>query len=682
MKTTNQLKNQTSPYLLQHAENPVNWYPWGEEALNLAKQQNKPILLSIGYSACHWCHVMAHESFEDEATARLMNELYINIKVDREERPDLDKIYQLAHQFMTGRNGGWPLTVFLTPEQHVPYYAGTYFPKGAKNGMPSFESILQQLGQAYIEHKSEIDQQAIKLYMALNTVNQHGASEEPISEAIFLQSIEQLKQNFDTKYGGFGSEPKFPDISNIERLLHHGVINKDQQSLKHATLTLDNMAQGGMNDLLSGGFYRYSVDQRWVIPHFEKMLYDNAVILAEYAQAYSIDQSPLYLKTTETTTSWVIKELQVDHGGYCSSFNADSEGKEGTYYVWQPEAVKALLTTQEYELIEPHFGLDQPANFEGQWHFHTYKPLNEINANSAQDNEALFNSACTKLLAARELRIKPDRDDKILTSWNGLMIRAMALTARYCNNSEALDSASKAAEFIRNNQLVDGRLLATYKDGRSHLMAYLDDYAFLLDGLLELLQVRWKKADYDLALQLADALLNFFEDQEQGGFWFVAHDHETLVQRPKTYHDEAIPSGNAIAAFALQRLGYLTGNTDYIESAHKTLLNSVTSTTNMPSAHCAILKAAHEHINQPICIIIVTNNDAIGQEWLNLCNQQYAPFQQSYCLNTQQELPEAIANKPLIGEVTAYICQGMQCQLAITDKTEFQNKLSQLQNNG
>ncbi len=693
MPTQNKLISETSPYLLQHADNPVDWYPWGEEALQLAKHENKPILLSIGYSACHWCHVMAHESFEDEATAALMNRLYVNIKVDREERPDLDKIYQLAHQMLTQRGGGWPLTMFLLPDSHMPYFAGTYFPKDQRHGLPSFASLLEQMADVYVHRKDEINKQTVSLENALGNVYQHDQANGVIDASMQLDAIAQLKQQFDTKEGGFGSAPKFPHVSSIERMLRHWYLSKnkndndvnksdmeDKNALHMAVFSLEKMALGGMNDQLGGGFCRYSVDDYWMIPHFEKMLYDNGVLLAEYAQAYALEQLPLFEKTCHETAQWVMREMQSPEGGYYSSYDADSEGEEGKFYVWTPDEIKSLLTADEYAIVAPHFGLDRKANFEGKWHFHVYQSLESLQEKIDTKSSVydLLASAKEKLYQVREERVKPGRDDKILTSWNGLMIRAMAMTARYLSMPEYAGSATKAVDFIRSTLWKDGRLLATYKDDKAHLMAYLDDYAYLLDGLLELLQVRWRTADIEFAQRIADVMLTHFEDQQDGGFWFVADDHEALLQRPKTYTDEATPSGNAVAAFALQRLGYLLGETRYLDAAQRCLENGAAACKDMPYAHCTLLKAAEEQSHDPQTIIIRgQNNQQNGQaqHWLKLCNEQYAPQRQTYLITDSETLPESLAMKKLEGEITAYLCTGMTCGLPITTEDQLTENL-------
>ena len=683
----NKLAQETSPYLLQHADNPVNWYPWGEEALQLAKSQNKPILLSIGYSACHWCHVMAHESFEDDTTAQLMNDLFINIKVDREERPDLDKIYQSAHHMLTRRSGGWPLTMFLMPEDQMPFFGGTYFPDTPRHGMIPFKELLERVSTAYLERKSEIHQQNQSLASALTSVYAPDSNDTVLSSAPLDQVRVDLQQQFDVQNGGFGIAPKFPHTPNLERLMRHGFAQqeKDEKAITIACYTLEKMALGGLNDQLAGGFCRYSVDDYWMIPHFEKMLYDNGSLLAEYAQASAAIDSPLFTRVAHETAQWLMRDMQkntqknVKKGGdgYYSSFDADSldengHSHEGLFYVWQGDEVRTILSDEEYPVFARHFGLDREANFEGAWHLHVFVTLDELEKEFKQSQESLtrlIDSARAKLLAVRNQRIWPGRDDKILTSWNALTIRGIAMAARYLNTQSYEKSATQALDFIRQVLWKENRLLATYKansendtqNGKAHLNAYLDDYAFLLDAILELLQVRWKSSDLDFAIQIADTLLEQFEDKENGGFWFTSHDHEQLIQRPKTYTDDAIPNGNGIAIFALQRLGYLLGETRYLDAAERALKNAATGLNQAPSAHCTLLKALEEYLRPPQTVIIRGERGELENLKSEL-NQQYQPRRQSYYIpDNEQNLLPALTDKKPQDSTVAYLCEGMTC---------------------
>ncbi|MGH8208561.1 MAG: thioredoxin domain-containing protein, partial [Steroidobacteraceae bacterium] len=489
---TNRLSHETSPYLRQHAHNPVDWYPWGVAALERARAQHKPILLSVGYSACHWCHVMAHESFEDPDTARVMNELFINIKVDREERPDIDRIYQIAQQMLTQRSGGWPLTMFLTHDDQRPFFGGTYFPREARFGLPSFRDLLLRVTQYYRDHAQDLRTQNVALMSAFAALNPPpGAADTQLTDAPLKAARALLAKTFDPRSGGFGGAPKFPHPKTLERLLRDwyasaNVLEPDLHALYMATLTLRRMGEGGMNDQLGGGFARYSVDEYWMIPHFEKMLYDNGALLAVYAAAASGDA--FYAHVAAETAAWTMREMQAPEGGYYSSYDADSEGHEGRFYVWDREAVRQALTTQEYRAFAPRFGLDRAPNFEGQWHLHVFQSVEAVAKSlelTVDAVAALLDSARPKLLAIRNARIWPGRDDKILTSWNALMIRGMAVAARTLERPDLAASATRALDFIRGTLWRDGRLLATYKDGRAHLNAYLDDYVYLADAVLE-----------------------------------------------------------------------------------------------------------------------------------------------------------------------------------------------------
>jgi uncharacterized protein YyaL (SSP411 family) len=671
----NHLSSETSPYLLQHADNPVDWYPWGEEALLKASDENRPILLSIGYSACHWCHVMAHESFEDEDTAAIMNRLFVNIKVDREERPDLDKIYQTAHYMLTQRSGGWPLTMFLMPGDQIPFFGGTYFPSGPRHGLPAFSDLLQQISDFFHDRQEDILRQSASLTHYLESVYTPLSSVDTLN-AIPLDNVRiQLKQQYDAKHGGFGAAPKFPHTPSIERLFRHWAATRKEESedieaLEMAEFTLEKMALGGVYDQLGGGFCRYSVDDYWMIPHFEKMLYDNGVLLAEYAQAYVVNKNPLFAKIATETAQWVIREMQSPEGGYYSSLDADSEGEEGLFYVWTPKDVKALLDEQEYALFAARFGLDRAANFEGKWHLHVFRShaeLAKLSGKSENTIETMLSAACKKLRKVRDKRIWPGRDEKILVSWNALMIRGMAMTARYLDRPEFADSAEKALDFIQTSLWKDGRLLATCKDGKAHLMAYLDDYAYLLDAVLTLLQTRWRSSDLHFAVQLAEVLLQHFEDKDAGGFWFVADDHENLIQRPKTYTDEAIPSGNGVAAFALARLGYLLAETRYLDAAERTLKNGAAGMSESPYSHCSLLKSLEEYLFVPQTIII-RGTEREGREWQEALNQDYAPRQQVFMIPADEEdLPAALESKQAMDMTVAYICEGMACLQPCTD---------------
>jgi uncharacterized protein YyaL (SSP411 family) len=681
---SNHLIQESSPYLLQHAHNPVDWWPWCNEALQLARDQDKLILLSIGYSACHWCHVMAHESFEDPDTARVMNERYINIKVDREERPDLDKIYQTAHQLLNQRGGGWPLTMILTPADHMPFFAGTYFPVTSRHGLPAFKDILQRVDDFYREHADQIETQNASMQHALASLSQTRATDTTLNATPLDQARKQLAQQFDRQHAGFGKAPKFPHPTNLERLLHHWASTRahgqeDKEALHMLRMTLHAMASGGIYDQVGGGFCRYSVDDYWMIPHFEKMLYDNGPLLALYSEAHCATGDAVFRRIAEETAQWVIREMQSPDGGYFSTLDADSEGEEGKFYVWTAQQVQTLLTEQEYAVIARIFGLDREPNFEGHWHLHIYEDLAQVAAElslAAEQATALLLSARKKLFDAREARIHPGRDEKILTSWNGLMIKGMAAAARYLDNPEYLASARHAVDFIRDNMFVDGRLLATYKNGQARLMAYLDDYAFLLDGLITLLQAQWRDADLQFAIALADAILTHFEDAELGGFYFTAHDHENLIQRPKNFMDEAIPAGNAIATLALSRLGHLLGEQRYLDSAERALRCAWDHIEQAAYAHAAFLQALEEYLYPPELIVIRGNGEAIG--WQHRLDSHYTARRLCFVIPANAgKLPGLLAQRTSADSGSrAYVCTGTQCHAPVENLDSLLEQLA------
>ncbi|MGH8178329.1 MAG: thioredoxin domain-containing protein [Steroidobacter sp.] len=666
----NRLAGQTSPYLLQHANNPVDWHPWDDQALELARRENKPILLSIGYSACHWCHVMAHESFEDPASAAVMNELFVNIKVDREERPDLDKIYQIAHQMLTQRGGGWPLTMFLSARDQRPFFGGTYFPNEPRYGMPAFVDLLRRVHEFYRTRGEDIAKQGDALQQAFNEMLPAPA---PNNVALSLKPLEiareRLAGDFDSQFGGFGGAPKFPHPANIDFLLRQWRASAagetpDLHSLYMATLTLTRIAEGGLYDQLGGGFSRYSVDQHWMIPHFEKMLYDNGQLLRTYANAAVATGDVLFQRVAAETAEWIIRDMQSPQGGYWSSLDADSEGREGKFYVWERAEVQKLLPEETWEVFERRFGLDRDANFEGSWHLHVFHSETDIAKELNLTTEEVIRRLATArdaLLEVRNARIWPGRDEKVLTSWNGLAIGGMAAAARTLSRLEFADSATRAVDFIRAQLWREQRLFAVHKDGRSRFPAYLDDYAFLLDGLIELLQARWRGSDLEFAIELADSLLAHFEDRAAGGFFFTADDHESLMHRSKSFPDEAVPSGNAIAAQALTRLGLLLGETRYLDSAARTIRAAWAPVQHYPHAHCALLIALAEHL-EPIDIVIIRGAEAEAAEWRDELAKIYSPARLVFAIpGDAPQLPAALAVKKPMRETAAYVCRGMTC---------------------
>jgi uncharacterized protein YyaL (SSP411 family) len=679
----NKLADETSPYLLQHAANPVDWHPWNDEALAKARTEGKPILLSIGYSACHWCHVMAHESFEDPATAAVMNRHFVNIKVDREERPDLDKIYQTAHQFIAQRGGGWPLTMFLTPEDHVPFFGGTYFPNTAKYGMPSFTQVLERVAEYYRDHASDVRGQADALREAFARLEPAATAPANALDAEPLAGFRHVTgQQADREHGGFGGAPKFPHPTTIDRLLRHWRSTAhdpqpDKEGLFLAALTLQRMAEGGIYDHLGGGFCRYSVDRSWTIPHFEKMLYDNGPLLALYAQMFQVSGDEAYRTVARETADWVLREMRSPEGGFYSSLDADSEGEEGKFYVWTPEQVRELVDAGEYAVLAPRFGLDQPPNFEEPhhqvraWHLRVHRTVEQVAEATGQPVSTvrrLLMSGRAKLLRARSQRVWPGLDDKILTSWNALMIRGLAIAARALDRSDLADAAAAAVDFIRTSLVVDGKVLATFKDGRARLNGYLDDHAFLLDAVLEVLQVRWNTAHLGLAIELAESLLARFEDRENGGFWFTSHDHEALLHRSKPMADEAVPSGNGVAAFALARLGYLLVEPRYLDAAERTLRAGWRGVQEFPHGHCSLLNALDEYL-QPPELIVLRGDGAEAGIWAATLGAAYNPRRLVFAIpGAAGKLPPGLASKAPPGDtaaVLAYVCRGTTCDTPI-----------------
>jgi uncharacterized protein YyaL (SSP411 family) len=658
----NRLASEASPYLLQHADNPVDWYPWGAEALEKARREDKPILLSIGYSACHWCHVMAHDCFEDVVVADVMNRLFVNIKVDREERPDLDQIYQAAHQLLAQRGGGWPLTVFLTPDQ-TPYFAGTYFPKTPRYNLPGFIGLMENVARAWHERRGEVLAQNEAVRDALARQQPAPGMQGALSDAPFADAVRDLAQAFDPVWGGFSRAPKFPRPGELFFLLRQAQAG-NAQARDMALFSLKKMASGGVVDQLGGGFCRYSVDEQWAIPHFEKMLYDNGPLLHLYADAWALTGDPLFKDTAEGIVDWLLREMRAPEGGFYSALDADSEGHEGKFYVWTPDEVRALLTDAEVAVTAPVYGFDQPPNFENaHWNPILARPLGEVAAELGLSEEMAAQrlaSARAKLFAARETRVRPGRDDKQLTSWNALMIGGLAHAGRVMARPDWVDAATAALDFLRAKLWHDRRLSTSYKHGTARLNAYLDDYAFLLDALLETLQAGFREQDLAWARELADALLAHFEDAEAGGFFFTSHDHEALISRPKPGYDNATPSGNGVAAFALQRLGHLLGESRYLDASARCLRLFQTQLAQQPIAYPTLLAVLDEALAPPR-VILLRGPAAALAEWSAALAPKLAARDLMLALPNGLNLPEALA-KPESADPAAWICSGTACQ--------------------
>ena len=651
----NRLAQETSPYLQQHARNPVDWYPWGPEALERARVEDKPILLSIGYSACHWCHVMAHESFEDPALAAVMNRLFVNVKVDREERPDLDQIYQSAHQMLAQRTGGWPLTMFLAPDG-APFFGGTYFPKEPRYGLPGFAQLCERVAEAWREKRAEIAAQNAEVLKALARTVPAPRRPGQLDRAPLDALLDLLRANFDARFGGFGAAPKFPHPTDLELCLREG-------ELEIVRTTLARMCEGGIYDQLGGGFCRYSVDAQWLIPHFEKMLYDNGPLLALLADAWAVTADELFKRCAAETAGWVMREMQSPEGGYYSSLDADSEGVEGKFYVWDRDEVKRLLTPQEYAATAAHFGLDQPPNFENRhWHLYVAKP---------------GQAAREKLFDAREKRVRPGRDEKVLVSWNALAIRGMARAGRVLGQPVWIGSARRALHFVRSTMWRDGRLAATYKDGRAHLNAYLDDYALLIAAQLELLQDDFSADGLAFASTLADVLLEQFEDPADGGFFFTAREHERLILRPKPAHDHATPSGNAVAAWALARLAALTGEARYARAAERTLELFYPAMVEQPGGFAMTAIALAEHLAQPSTLVL-RGRPAALRAWQAELAREYLPDTLVLAIPDGAAGVPALLDKPARpGDVNAWLCRGVVCLEPSSDLVHLKHTLKE-----
>jgi uncharacterized protein YyaL (SSP411 family) len=670
----NALANETSPYLRQHAANPVDWHPWGPEALDLARALDKPILLSVGYSACHWCHVMAHESFEDPATAKLMNELFVNVKVDREERPDIDRIYQTAHQVMNQAGGGWPLTVFLAPGSLRPFFSGTYFPPEQRYGMPGFRAVLEKVGEFYRTRRADLESFGEKLVEVLGQLQPPA---DPAVAALGRGPLDvaraTLQREFDERFGGFGDAPKFPHPTNVELLLRTWRASAsddapDLHALYMATLTLTRMAEGGLYDQLGGGFCRYSVDAFWMIPHFEKMLYDNGQLLGVYAQAAVATGEPLFRRVVEETADWLLRDLRSPEGAFYSTLDADSEGHEGKFYVWTPDEVQRVLEAEQYEAFARRFGLDQEPNFEGQWHLYVRRGIGDVAADFGLGEEAVaarLDEARATLLQVRNARVWPGRDEKILTSWNGLVIAGLARASRALARDDYADAAVRAMKFLREHCWRDGRLLAVHAEGQSKYPAYLDDYASLAWGLLELLEARWDATAFEWAVELTEVVLEHFTDPTAGGFFFTADDAETLIVRPKTFSDDATPAGNGLAARLLIRLGHLLGETRYLEAAEATLRASWAAVERYPHGHGSLLMALDEFTDPPTIVVLRGSADGLAA-WTTELDKLFDPRRMLVALpSNARDLPPALADKATRPGTVAYVCRGMTCSAPV-----------------
>ena len=679
----NRLINETSPYLLQHAENPVDWYAWGEEALGRARSEDRPILLSIGYSACHWCHVMERESFENEDIAALMNEHFVNIKVDREERPDLDAVYMEAVQMMTG-SGGWPMTVFLTPAGH-PYYGGTYFPPEDRGGMPGFPRLLAAASQAYHTNKGEIDRVTRQLSEQMGRTGQMPRGFTPLTTEVMHNAYSQLATQFDHLNGGFGNAPKFPQPMTPEFLLRYNRHGFNARALEMVELTLQKMAYGGMYDQVGGGFHRYSTDAYWLVPHFEKMLYDNALLARLYLHAWQVTGNALYRRITEETLDYVLREMTDPAGGFYSAQDADSEGVEGKFFVWTPDELRPLLG-DDADLVMGYYGVTERGNFEGANILNVPRPPEDYCQQRGVSESDLFAAvarARAVLLDVREQRIHPLRDDKVLTSWNGMMLRAFAETGAALGREDYLDAARANAAFLLDT-MRDGnrRILRTWRNGEAKLNGYLEDYACLADGLLALheatLEPRWLQE----AVSVADGMIALFWDDAVGGFYDTGSDHETLVIRPRDVFDNAQPCGGSVASDVLLRLGVVTGNDDFSTKGATPLRAMQQLLGRAPAATGHWLGALDFYVSLPREIVIVgpTENSVTGQ-MLDEVSQRFMPNR--VLVGVADPANPPLKDSPLLeqrvmqdGRPTAYVCENYACQLPVTDAAALAQQLA------
>ena len=656
----NRLKNEKSEYLLQHADNPVDWYPWSQEAFDQAEKENKPVMLSIGYSACHWCHVMAHESFEDDGTAELMNANFINIKLDKEERPDLDKIYQMSQTIITGKTGGWPLTVFMTPEK-FPFFAGTYFPDTERHGLPGFKDILLRVIDFYKNQRDDISKQNIQIKNIFETLNKIKETKNIINEDLINQVRSELVSSIDKVHGGFGSAPKFPHVNNLDFLIKT-TEKDDKETLKLIELTLTRMTCAGIYDHLKGGFFRYSVDELWMIPHFEKMLYDNGPMIDVLCNAYKITDNSLYLDKINQTCQWVIEEMQHKQGGFYSTIDADSEHIEGKFYVWTDEELKDILNTDELKLFKEIFVVYDKPNFEGKYHLHVTKTNQESYINNKKSADLI----CAKLLKIRNKRVRPDTDKKILTSWNSLLILGLINAYKITGNNNYYNSAKKCFDFIRNNMWVNNKLYACYHD-KPYFNAYLDDYAFLSKACIEFLKIDWNEKDFSFLENLTDSLINNFQDKENGGFYYTSDTHEELIYRPKSYMDESLPSGNSIATEVLSELYDLTGNSKYIKAVDKSISSAADSINRSKFSHCSLYLAAPNTKISKKLIIIRCELEKIDEYKKNIYALNIMNDNIYFIANNESITIKGIKEKINQGKFTAYVCQNNTCSEPIKD---------------
>ena len=678
----NRLAQETSPYLLQHKNNPVDWYPWSEEAFSKARAEDKPVLLSVGYSACHWCHVMERESFEDEATAEIMNENFVNIKVDREERPDVDSIYMSAVQAMT-HHGGWPMTVFMTPDG-APFYAGTYFPPVPSRGMPAFKQVLLNLAEAYKNRRDEVLKSAEGVREYLQAATSASVPQVGISGELFTRAASSLVGQIDHRFGGFGGAPKFPQAMNLEVLLRYYKRTNDRAPLTGLELTLRQMANGGIYDQLGGGFHRYSVDEYWLVPHFEKMLYDNALLARLYLEAYQATGDAFYRRIAEETLDYVARDMTAPEGGFYSAEDADSEGVEGKFYVWTPGEIEGALEPDEARLAIRFWDVTERGNFEGKNILYVPHPPEAVAAEFDISTEELWEKIVVirqKLFAEREKRVRPGRDEKVLAAWNGLMLRAFAFAARVLEREDYRRIAEKNAVFLLEKLRLGGRLRRSYKDGRPRFNGYLEDYACVADGLVALYEATFETRWLAEAKALADAILELFWDEQRAAFYDTSADHEELVTRPRDVYDSAAPSGNSVAVDVLLKLSVLLDREDYRRRAEAVLEGLSGAIARISGGFGRLLSALDFYMSTPYEVAVIGNPEAPDTKAL-LAAVYSAYLPNKVVAGRSESDEEASRLVPLLadrsvrdGRATAYVCVQYACQSPTTDEEELKRQL-------
>jgi uncharacterized protein YyaL (SSP411 family) len=662
----NRLANETSPYLLQHANNPVDWYPWGDEAFERAKAEDKPVIVSIGYSACHWCHVMEHESFEDEETAMLMNERFVNIKVDMEERPDVDQIYMNFVQLTTGR-GGWPMNVFVTPDK-LPFFGGTYFPPSPRYGMPSWRQILLSISEAWNERRDELIRSADDILGELRRLTQSGGS-SPVNSELLDLAYQSFVRSFDATNGGWGGAPKFPQAMSMDFLLRYWFRTGETKALDMVTFTAKKMARGGIYDQIGGGFHRYAVDPIWLVPHFEKMLYDNAQLIRLYVHLFQITGNEEFRSVAVETIEYVIREMLDEKGGFYSAQDADSEGEEGKFFVWTPAEVFNVLGEESASIFNKIYDVTDSGNFEGK----NILNLRRISDEEILSTRAKYSEMRAELFSEREKRVRPLRDEKVLTAWNGLMLAAFTESGRVFGEPRYIRIAQANADLLLSELSRDGRLLRTWKDGKAKLNGYIEDHANLADGLLELFQAVGDLKYLDAARSLADVMIEHFWDDDEGGFFFTSDDHEELIVRNKDFYDNATPSGNSVAADVFLKLSRLTGEAKYEGYAVATLRLAAARAARHPQAFGRALSAMELYLGES-CEIVVTG--PVGSELERNVFSAYLPNAVIARLRSEGDpngLP--IFNGRQTEDAKVYVCKEMVCERPVTNVVELRELL-------